>query len=208
MKKEKIDEIFTILAKYNKNPQTELKFVNDFTLLTAIILSAQATDVMVNRACEPLFKIVTTPRQMLDLGEDGLKKYINIIGLYNSKAKNVMKMSEALLENHDGKVPSNYEDLIKLAGVGSKTAKVFLNCFYGAPLIAVDTHVFRVANRTGIAKAKTIAQSEKKLAQNVPKKWLVKAHHLMILHGRYVCKARKPDCEKCVILQNCQQNGL
>lgn len=206
MKKGKIQEIFKRFKERDPEPKTELNYVNDYTLLTAIILSAQATDVGVNKATESLFKKINNPTDMLKLGEDGLKKYIKTIGLYNSKAKNVIKMSQSLVEDHASKVPDNFEDLIKLAGVGRKTANVFLNCFHGKHTIGVDTHVFRVSNRIGITKAKNELETEKQLLKNVPEEYLQHSHHWLILHGRYVCKARRPECELCLIEDLCEKN--
>ena len=188
-------------------PVTELEYINDYTLLTAVTLSAQSTDIQVNKATKKLFAKVSNPTAMVKLGENGLKKYINTIGLYNSKAKNVVNMSKILLEKHDGKVPVDFEKLVELPGVGRKTANVFLNCAYGYPVIGVDTHVFRVANRLGIVKAKDVLQTELALPKKIPKKWLVDAHHWLILHGRYVCKARKPECGKCDVREFCEFEG-
>ena len=204
MKKDKIDQIFQIFAEKMPDPVTELEYINDYNLLTAVTLSAQSTDVQVNKATKKLFAKVTTPEQMLKLGEAGLKKYINTIGLYNSKAKNVLAMSQILVDKYQGEVPVDFNKLIALPGVGRKTANVFLNCAYKKPLIAVDTHVFRVANRTGIVRAKTVDKTEEMLMKKVPKKWQIGAHHWMILHGRYICKARKPLCGQCDINELCQ----
>lgn len=204
MKKEKINKIFEIFHKNQPEPKTELEYKNEFTLLVAIVLSAQSTDVQVNKATKKLFEKYDNPKSMLKLGENGIKKYINTIGLFNSKAKNVMKLCESLIEKHESKVPDNFKDLHALAGVGQKTANVFLNCAHGHNTIAVDTHVFRVANRTGIAKGKDVFKTEISLMKNVPKKWQKHAHHWLILHGRYVCKARKPECAKCEIADLCE----
>ncbi len=204
MKKEKVSEIFARLKKQNPEPKTELNFINDYTLLIAIVMSAQATDVSVNKATESLFKVVDSPKKMVELGEENLKKYIRTIGLYNAKAKNVIKLSEILLKEYDSKVPEDYEMLRSLPGVGSKTANVFLNCFYGHPVIAVDTHVFRVANRLGLVKTKTADETQEKLARIVPEEYKLHAHHWLILHGRYTCKARKPECYHCIVYDLCE----
>ena len=204
MNKEKINKIFEIFEFDDPAPKTELNYKNDYTLLVAIVLSAQATDVGVNKATKKLFEVVESPDKMIDLGEQGLKEYIKTIGLYNSKAKNVIELSRNLIDQHEGNVPDNFDDLIKLPGVGRKTTNVFLNCFYGVDTIGVDTHVFRVANRTGITKAKNTEQSEKQLLKKIPKQCRKYAHHWLILHGRYVCKARKPDCKSCKILDLCE----
>lgn len=204
MKKEKISKIFEVLKAQEPEPKTELNFINDFTLLVAIVLSAQATDISVNIATEKLFKIAKTPKDILKLGENGLKEYIKTIGLYNSKAKNVIKLCESLIEKHNGKVPDNYEELRELAGVGTKTANVFLNCFHKVPVIAVDTHVFRVANRLGICKTKTADETEKVLNKAVPADYKLYAHHWLILHGRYTCLARKPKCGECRLVGVCE----
>lgn len=204
MKKENIDKIFEIFARANPQPRTELEYVNEFTLLVAVVLSAQSTDVQVNKATKALFAKFDTPQKVLKLGENGLKKYINTIGLFNAKAKNVIALAKTLIEEYDGKVPDNFNALIKLAGVGQKTANVFLNCAHGHDTIAVDTHVFRVANRTGIARGSDVFKTEISLMKNVPKKWQKHAHHWLILHGRYVCKARKPQCLDCKIIEFCE----
>jgi endonuclease III len=198
-----IDEFFHRLSVQNPEPQTELKYTNPFTLLVAVVLSAQATDTGVNRATEALFKKVKTPTQMLALGEAGLKKYIKTIGLFNTKAKNVIALSKILIENFGGEVPRTHEDLQSLPGVGRKTANVVMNVVFGAPTIAVDTHVFRVSNRTGLAKGATPEDVEHKLVRVVPSKWLMHAHHWLILHGRYVCKARMPLCPSCIVRDLC-----
>jgi endonuclease-3 len=204
-----VDKIFEILSKDNPHPKTELEFSNNYTLLIAVILSAQSTDIGVNKATKELFKLVDNPKKMLKLGEENLKKYINSIGLYNSKASNIIKLSEILINDFDSKVPDNLEDLQKLPGVGQKTANVILNCAFGHATIAVDTHVFRVANRIGLAKveniknAKNIVKTEKLLLKKIPAKWQNHAHHWLILHGRYVCVARKPKCSICKIKDFC-----
>ncbi len=199
----KINEIFSCLSKSNPNPKTELIFSNEFTLLVAIVLSAQSTDVGVNKATAKLFKVAESAKDMLNLGLEGLKNYIKSLGLYNGKAKNIIALSEILLQKHQGKIPNNLLELEQLPGVGSKTARVFLNCAHNFPLIAVDTHVFRVARRLGIVKGSTAKLVEKELNEIVPDKWKIHAHHWLILHGRYICKARKPDCAHCPINQYC-----
>jgi endonuclease-3 len=204
MLKNNIDLIFDLLASKNPNPETELLYVNHFTLLVAIILSAQSTDKGVNLATKNLFAKITSPQEMVDLGEEVLKSYIKTIGLYNSKAKNIIAMSKILLEKYQGNIPETFEALISLPGVGRKTANVFLNCALGKHTIAVDTHVFRVSNRLGIAKGKNVDQVEDQLMQIVPTKHLKNAHHLLILHGRYICKAIKPDCNNCPLQKMCE----
>ena len=207
MKKADIEEFFRRLAEALPEPKGELEYVNPYTLLVAVVLSAQATDVGVNKATKELFKVVKTPEAMLELGEAGLKQHIKTIGLYNSKAKNVIALSRMLLEHHGGAVPRDREALEKLPGVGRKTANVVLNIAYGEPTIAVDTHIFRVGNRTGLAPGKTPLEVEKKLEKAVPEDRKLHAHHWLILHGRYVCKARKPDCPNCVVADLCAFKG-
>jgi endonuclease-3 len=204
MNREKRTEIFHRLQAHNPNPTTELKYDSPFELLIAVILSAQATDVGVNKATAKLFPIANTPQAILDLGEDGLKEYIKTIGLYNSKAKNIIATCRILLKKHAGKVPGNRQDLEALPGVARKTANVVLNTAFGHPTMAVDTHIFRVANRTGIARGKTVLEVEKKLLRHVPKEFLHDAHHWLILHGRYTCIARKPRCGACIIEDLCE----
>ena len=198
--KDKMDQIFSILAKNNPSPKTELNYINNFTLLVAIILSAQSTDIGVNKATESLFKIIKTPLDLKNLGLDNLKIYIKSLGLYNTKAKNLIALADILLQKP---IPETIEELEKLPGVGSKTARVFLNCAFDLPFIAVDTHVFRVSRRLGIVEATDIKKIEKELNETVPIKWKIHAHHWLILHGRYVCKARKPDCQNCFISKYC-----
>jgi len=202
--RKQISEIFRRLAEGNPAPETELQSVNTYTLLVAVILSAQATDAGVNKATRALFAKVDTPQKMLDLGEEGLRHYIKTIGLFNSKAKNVIAMSQMLVEHHNSQVPPDMDALQKLPGVGRKTANVILNCAFGQPTIAVDTHVFRVSNRIGLVKAKNVDETERQLLKKIPKEWLMHAHHWLILHGRYVCKARRPECERCVISDICE----
>ena len=197
-------EIFSRLQQENPNPTTELQYSSPFELLIAVILSAQATDVSVNKATARLFAVANTPQSFLALGEDGLKKYIKTIGLYNSKAKNIIKTCEILLEKHHGQVPEKQKDLEALPGVGRKTANVVRNTAFGHPTIAVDTHIFRVANRTKIAPGKTVLEVEKKLLKCVPDEFKQDAHHWLILHGRYTCVARKPRCGSCVIEDLCE----
>ena len=196
-------EFFRRLKSIMPKPETELKYNSPFELLTAVILSAQATDVAVNKATRKLFPLANTPQAFLDLGEDGLKRYIRTIGLYNAKATNIIKTCGILLEKHGGEVPSERKSLEALPGVGRKTANVVLNTAFGKPTIAVDTHIFRLANRTGMAKGKTPLQVELKLLKAVPKEYLHDAHHWLILHGRYTCKARKPNCPECIVRDLC-----
>ena len=202
-----IDRFYAALAARNPAPKSELAFKNPYTLLVAVVLSAQATDVGVNKATGPLFAEVDTPAKMLELGEAGLKQYIRTIGLFNTKAKNVIALSRLLIERHGGHVPKDRESLQALPGVGRKTANVVMNVAFGEPTIAVDTHVFRVANRTGLATGKTPEAVEEILERVTPKKWKQHAHHWLILHGRHVCKARKPDCAVCVVRAICAFEG-
>ena len=207
MKKAQIEEFYTRLQAANPEPKGELHYVNPYTLVVAVALSAQATDVGVNKATGPLFRKVKTPEAMVRLGEARLKDYIKTIGLYNAKAKNVIRLSQMLIDEFGGKVPENREDLEKLPGVGRKTANVVLNIAFGQPTIAVDTHLFRVGNRTGLAPGKTPLEVEKKLEKNTPPQFMLHAHHWLILHGRYVCKARKPDCPACSVADLCGFKG-
>jgi endonuclease-3 len=207
MKKQHVDEFFRRLAAERPDPTTELEFINPYTLLVAVVLSAQATDVSVNKATEPLFKVADTPAKMLALGEERLAEYIRTIGLYRTKAKNVIALSRILLEKHGGEVPRDRESLEALPGVGRKTANVVLNVAFGEPTIAVDTHIFRVGNRTGLAPGKTPLEVETGLMKRVPAQWRQHAHHWLILHGRYVCKARQPDCARCVVAELCGYEG-
>ncbi|WP_448216163.1 endonuclease III [Endozoicomonas sp. 2B-B] len=204
MNKEKRTRIFTRLRDQNPNPTTELNYSSSFELLIAVILSAQATDVGVNKATDKLFPVANTPRAILDLGLEGLKEFIKTIGLFNAKAENVIKTCGMLLEHHGGQVPDTREALEALPGVGRKTANVVLNTAFKQPAMAVDTHIFRVSNRTGIAPGKNVLEVEKKLVRLVPKEFLLDAHHWLILHGRYVCKARKPQCGSCIIEDLCE----
>ncbi|MBP2229786.1 endonuclease-3 [Azospirillum agricola] len=203
MKPVAIQEFFRRLAAVNPEPRSELEYVNPYTLLVAVVLSAQATDVGVNKATGPLFRTVTTPQAMVALGEEGLRGFIKTIGLFNTKAKNVIRLSELLIERHGGEVPCDREALEQLPGVGRKTANVVLNVAFGVETIAVDTHIFRVGNRTGMAPGKTPDAVEAKLLKVVPKLYRRHAHHWLILHGRYVCKARKPDCPVCTVADLC-----
>jgi endonuclease-3 len=204
MKKEVINEIFKIWHEENPEPKTELNFVNNYTLLVAVVLSAQSTDIGVNKATKKLFEKAKTPEEMMELGEAELKKYISTIGLFNNKAKNIIKLSKELIQKHNSQVPNNFQKLLALSGVGQKTANVVLNCAFQIPTIAVDTHVFRVSNRIGFVKEKTPEKCEEALMKKIPKTWQNHAHHWLILHGRYICKARKPECQKCKIIDFCQ----
>jgi len=197
-------EIFARLQAANPEPTTELHYQNTFQLLIAVMLSAQSTDVSVNKACKSLFKKVKTPAAMLRLGEDGLKQYIKTIGLYNTKAKNVIKTCAMLVELHQAKVPDDRTALQALPGVGRKTANVILNTAFGHPTIAVDTHIFRISNRIGLAPGKTVELVEKKLLKVIPEQYMHDAHHWLILHGRYTCIARKPRCGSCIIEDLCE----
>jgi endonuclease-3 len=204
LKKPQIEEFFARLQKAMPNPRGELEYINPYTLLVAVVLSAQATDASVNKATAPLFKIADTPEKMVKLGEAKLKGFIKTIGLFNTKAKNVIKLSEMLIAEHGSKVPADREVLQSLPGVGRKTANVVLNIAFGQPTMAVDTHIFRVGNRTGLAPGKDVLAVELQLEKRVPEPYRLHAHHWLILHGRYVCKARKPDCPICVVRDICQ----
>ncbi|NVJ61242.1 MAG: endonuclease III [Gammaproteobacteria bacterium] len=204
MNKLKREEIFSRFYNNNPKPTTELEYSNPFELLIAVILSAQATDVSVNKATQKLYPVANTPEKIFALGVEGLKKYIKTIGLYNSKAENVIKTCKALVEQHNSQVPDTREALEALPGVGRKTANVVLNTAFGQPTMAVDTHIYRVSNRTKIAPGKTVLDVEKKLLKFVPKQYLVDAHHWLILHGRYTCVARKPRCGSCIIEDLCE----
>ena len=207
MKKAQIETFFARLKAADPEPKGELNYSNVYTLLVAVVLSAQATDVGVNKSTKALFEMVDDPADMIKLGEAKLKQHIRTIGLFNTKAKNVMALSRRLLEAFDGKVPETREELETLPGVGRKTANVVCNIAFGQPTIAVDTHLFRLGNRTGIAPGKTVLEVEKKLEKRVPKPYLQHAHHWLILHGRYVCKARKPDCPACIVNDLCNFKG-
>jgi endonuclease-3 len=207
MKKSTIYSFYSNLKKQNPEPKGELYFLNNYTLLVAVVLSAQATDIGVNRATRPLFKKINSPKKMIELGEQRLREHIKTIGLFNSKAKNIIKLSKILLDDYNGIVPDKRDELQKLPGVGRKTANVVLNIAYGHPTIAVDTHLFRVGNRTGIATGKTPLEVEKKFERVTPAEFMQHAHHWLILLGRYVCKARKPDCPSCVVREFCGFEG-
>ena len=204
MKAEDRQEFFRRLQAIDPHPTTELEYQSIFELLISVILSAQATDVSVNLATRRLYKIANTPKTILDLGVDGLKDYIKTIGLFNSKAKNVIATCSILLERHTGVVPSERAELEALPGVGRKTANVILNTAFGQPTMAVDTHIFRVANRTGLALGKTPLIIERKLLKSIPQQYLLDAHHWLILHGRYICKARTPNCAECIVRDLCR----
>lgn len=204
MNKQKRKEIFSRLRAENPKPTTELNYSNPYQLLVAVALSAQSTDVGVNKATRALFRKVKTPKAMLRLGEDGLKEFIKTIGLYNTKAKNVIAAAQILVDQHEGRVPDQREALEALPGVGRKTANVILNTAFGQPTIAVDTHIFRVSNRTGIAPGKNVVEVERKLVKFVPDEFKLDAHHWLILHGRYTCIARTPRCGSCVIEDLCE----
>jgi len=203
MKKADVFEFFRRLAESNPAPETELEYVNPYTLLVAVALSAQATDVGVNKATRSLFAKVKTPQAMLELGEEGLKQHIKTIGLYNTKAKNVIAAARILVDEFGGEVPRERDALEKLPGVGRKTANVVLNVAFGEPTIAVDTHIFRVSNRTGLAKGRTPLAVELKLEKVTPEPFVTHAHHWLILHGRYICKARTPECWRCPVIDLC-----
>jgi endonuclease-3 len=203
VKRAAIVELFSRLRELDPHPTTELNYTTPFELLVAVVLSAQATDVGVNKATKKLFPVANTPQAILKLGEEKLKRYISTIGLFNGKAKNVIALSRILVEQYDGEVPQTREALEALPGVGRKTANVVLNTAFGHPTIAVDTHIFRVSNRTGLAPGKDVRAVEDKLEKIVPAEFRQDAHHWLILHGRYVCKARKPECPRCVIRDLC-----
>ena len=204
MKKAKVAEFFARLKEQRPNPTTELAYNSPFELLIAVILSAQATDVGVNKATAKLYQVANTPQAILDLGLEGLKDYIKTIGLYNAKAENIMKTCHMLVSLHAGQVPDNRKDLEALAGVGRKTANVVLNTAFGQPTMAVDTHIFRVSNRTSLAPGKNVDEVELKLLKVIPKEYLMDAHHWLILHGRYTCKSRSPACGDCVVSDLCE----
>ncbi len=203
MRKKDIAEFFEALKTNNPKPETELNFANPFELLIAVVLSAQATDISVNKATTKLFPVANTPEAIFALGEEGLKEYIKTIGLFNSKAKNVIKLCEKLINEHNSQVPQTREELEALAGVGRKTANVILNTAFGQPTMAVDTHIFRLGNRLGLAKGKTPLAVEKGLLKAIPPEYLYDAHHWLILHGRYTCLARKPKCPSCLVRHLC-----
>lgn len=204
MKKDDIFEFYSRLAADNPSPETELNYGNVYQLVVAVALSAQSTDIGVNKATRLLFENVKTPQQMVELGLDDLKEHIKTIGLFNTKAKNVIALSEMLIADYGGEVPADRDELTKLPGVGRKTANVVMNCAFGAETFAVDTHIFRVGNRTGLAPGKTVLAVEKKLEKQTPSPFRVHAHHWLILHGRYICKARKPECWRCPVSDLCR----
>lgn len=203
MKPDQIAEMFRIFHEANPEPKGELYAVNDFTFLVAVVLSAQATDAGVNKATKPLYAVANTPEKMVALGEDGIREAIKTIGLFRAKAKNVYALSKVLIENHQAQVPTTREALEALPGVGRKTANVVLNSVFGEPTIAVDTHLFRLGNRMGLATGKNPLEVEKKLMKAIPPQFLRRAHLWLILHGRYICKARKPDCWRCIVASQC-----
>ena len=204
MSRADIFEFFRRLAELDPDPQTELEYGNTYQLLVAVVLSEQATDVGVNKATRKLFEAVKTPQQMVDLGEAGLKNHIRTIGLFNAKARNVIALSEILVRDHGGQVPADRDALVELPGVGRKTANVVMNSAFGAETFAVDTHIFRVGNRTGLAPGKTVLAVEKQLEKKVPGPFRIGAHHWLILHGRYICKARTPECWRCPVADLCR----
>jgi endonuclease-3 len=199
-----VDEFFVRLSAADPEPKGELDYVNVFTLLVAVVLSAQATDIGVNKATGPLFKIADTPEKMLALGEATVRDYIKTIGLYRNKTKNVIALCQMLIADFAGEVPETRDELVRLPGVGRKTANVVLNIAFSQPTMAVDTHIFRIGNRTGMAPGKTVEHVEDKLVKRIPAKWMIHGHHWLILHGRYVCKARKPDCHLCIVADLCR----
>ena len=205
--KKQVHEIFSRLHDANPEPEGELDYVNTYTLLVAVVLSAQSTDAGVNKATKKLFQVADTPEKMLALGLEGVREHIKTIGLYNSKAKNVIGLSEILVNQYDSKVPETRDELVSLPGVGRKTANVVLNIAFGQPTHAVDTHIFRICNRTGVAPGQTPLAVEKQLEKVVPDEFAVHAHHWLILHGRYVCVARKPKCPDCIIADICKFKG-
>lgn len=207
MTKAQIDGFFATLAAANPDPKTELEYSSAYTLLVAVVLSAQATDVSVNKATRGLFAAADTPAKMVALGEDGIRDHIKTIGLFNAKAKNVLALSQILLDRFNGDVPARREDLEALPGVGRKTANVVLNVYFGEPTMAVDTHIFRLGNRTGLAPGATPLAVEEALLKRIPAQWLRHAHHWLILHGRYICKARKPECDRCPVTEFCRYKG-
>jgi len=204
MKSEDIDKIFQEFYQRNPNPKTELISHNTYTLLVAVVLSAQSTDLGVNKATTALFQVINTPEDMIALGEEKLKEYLKTIGLFNTKSKNIIALSKKLIQEYNSLVPDSFEELIKLPGVGTKTAKVILNAAFNKPLIAVDTHVFRTSVRIGLSNKKTIKAVEEDLPKKIPEKWKSNAHHWLVLHGRYICKAKKPLCSVCFISSYCK----
>ncbi|KYW91580.1 endonuclease III [Ehrlichia ruminantium] len=204
MDENKINLLFSKFQEHNHYPKIELKYSNEFTLLVAIVLSARTTDVSVNKITSKLFKIADTPQKMLNLGEEGLKKYINTIGLYNAKSKNIIALSSIIINQYHGRVPLEFDALVALPGVGRKSANVFLNTWLNLPTVAVDTHVFRVSNRVGLVKENNVLKTESALVNVIPEQWLLYAHHWLVLHGRYICKSRKPLCSKCIVQDLCE----
>ena len=204
MPKEDIEELFSRFSQQRPNPRGELDYTNAYTLLVAVVLSAQATDVGVNKATGPLFAVADSPEKMVALGEDAVRDYIKTIGLYRNKAKNVIHLSRKLLDEFGGEVPDDRDALVSLPGVGRKTANVVLNIFFGQPTIAVDTHIFRLANRLELAPGKNVEEVEMALEKVIPPAYVRHSHHWLILHGRYVCKARKPECQKCIVADLCR----
>ncbi len=202
--KQEIKEMFAAFAANDPEPRGELYYINNFTLLVAVVLSAQATDIGVNRATKELFAIADTPQKMVALGLEGIIEHIKSIGLFRNKAKNILALSQKLIDEYNGEVPDSREALESLAGVGRKTANVVLNIAFGQPVIAVDTHLFRVSNRTGLAPGKTPLEVERGLIKRIPAEYMLHAHHWLILHGRYICKARKPACDRCIIRKWCK----
>lgn len=206
LQQEEIKEVFERFKKENPNPTSELKWTNSFTLLVSVVLSAQATDKSVNKATESLYKIADTPQKILSLGEDNLISYIKSIGLYKSKVKHIIELSKMLISEFDSKIPDNLEDLIKLPGVGRKTANVVLNVLFNKPTMPVDTHLLRISPKIGLAQGSTPLEIEKSLCARIPQEYMNHAHHWLILHGRYVCTARNPHCENCIINDICKHN--
>ena len=206
LQQEEIKEIFERFKKENPNPTSKLKWTNSFTLLVSVVLSAQATDKSVNKATESLYKIADTPQKILSLGEDNLISYIKSIGLYKSKAKHIIELSKMLISEFDSKIPDNLEDLIKLPGVGRKTANVVLNVLFNKPTMPVDTHLLRISPKIGLAQGSTPLEIEKSLCARIPQEYMNHAHHWLILHGRYICTARNPHCENCIINDICKHN--
>ncbi len=206
LQQEEIKEIFERFKKENPNPTSELKWTSSFTLLVSVVLSAQATDKSVNKATESLYKIADTPQKILSLGEDNLISYIKSIGLYKSKAKHIIELSKMLISEFDSKIPDNLEDLIKLPGVGRKTANVVLNVLFNKPTMPVDTHLLRISPKIGLAQGSTPLEIEKSLCARIPQEYMNHAHHWLILHGRYICTARNPHCENCIINDICKHN--
>lgn len=206
LQQEEIKEVFERFKKENPNPTSELKWTNSFTLLVSVVLSAQATDKSVNKATESLYKIADTPQKILSLGEVNLISYIKSIGLYKSKAKHIIELSKMLISEFDSKIPDNLEDLIKLPGVGRKTANVVLNVLFNKPTMPVDTHLLRISPKIGLAQGSTPLEIEKSLCARIPQEYMNHAHHWLILHGRYVCTARNPHCENCIINDICKHN--